>query len=64
VFGEASKPSSIFEEPFFTFEEFSNLRKAYTPLLTSAFDELMLKPSVRDIRLAKEMGPFLPGAEA
>jgi hypothetical protein len=53
---EPEKWDATLEEPFFTFEEFSNCRETYSPLLTRAFEELMMKPSVRDIRLVKEAG--------
>ncbi|CAO2650242.1 Nn.00g015340.m01.CDS01 [Neocucurbitaria sp. VM-36] len=56
--GESSKHVSVLSEPFFSFEEYTAHRETYSYELLCAFDELMLKPSVRDVHLAKEVGPW------
>jgi hypothetical protein len=57
-FGESTRHSSILEEKFFSFDEFCAHREIYSHHLLNAFDELMLKPSVQDVKLAKGTAPW------
>lgn len=56
--GEDAKHVSILEEKFFSFEEFTFHREMSSCHLLRAFDDLMLQPSVKDVHLAKEIGPW------
>jgi hypothetical protein len=58
-FGGSTKHASILEEAFFSFDEFSAHRDAYSQLLVETFNELMLKPNVQDMSLAKDIAPWL-----
>lgn len=58
VLGDASKHAPLLDETFFSFEEFSSHRELYSPYLLDAFHELMLKPGVKDVHLAKEIAPW------
>ena len=56
--GEATKHASILDEAFFSLEDFSSHRERYSRHLLLAFDELMLKPTVKDVHLTKEVAPW------
>jgi hypothetical protein len=56
--GESTKHASILGEAFFSFEDFSSHRERYSAHLLLAFNELMLKPTVQDVHLAKEVAPW------
>jgi hypothetical protein len=57
-FGDSTKHATILDEAFFSFEEFSSHRETYSRLLLETFNELMLKPSVQDVNLAKGIAPW------
>jgi hypothetical protein len=57
-FGESTKHAAIIDEQFFSFDEFCAHRENYSHHLLNAFDDLMLKPSVQDIKLAKGIAPW------
>ena len=56
--GESTTHASMLNEVFFSFEDFSAHRGTYSRHLLLAFDELMPKPSVQDVHLAKEVAPW------
>ncbi|KAF2833501.1 hypothetical protein CC86DRAFT_400119 [Ophiobolus disseminans] len=56
--GESSKHESVLDEPFFSLEEFTSHRERYSPHLLRAVNDLMQKPSVRDVHLAKDVAPW------
>jgi hypothetical protein len=57
-FTEGTQEESILKEPFFSFEEFCAHREEHSRDLRRAFEELMCKPRVSDIKLAKEVEPW------
>ena len=58
AFGDSSTNTSILDEPFFSFEEFTSHREVYSSHLLGAFKELMLKPKIQDVHLAKDVKPW------
>jgi hypothetical protein len=57
-FAEGTQDESILKEPFFSFEEFCAHREEYSRDLLRAFEDLMHKPVVQDINLAKDVEPW------
>ncbi|KAF2730340.1 hypothetical protein EJ04DRAFT_473962 [Polyplosphaeria fusca] len=58
AFDEDKTHASIIDEPFFSFEEYTMHREAYSRLLKSAYLDLMAKPTVQDVQLTHEMKPW------
>jgi hypothetical protein len=58
AFEGTTKHSEILEEPFFSFEEYTAYREMYSQHLLIAYNELMMKPSVKDIELTNEVKPW------
>ncbi len=56
--GDSSKDSPVLSEDFFSFEEFTAHRQAYSPFLLAAFRQLMKVPDTKEVYLAKEVGPW------
>ena len=50
--------SSILDEPFPSFEEYTAFRDIYSPLLTEAYQDLMRKPTDEVIKLTNEIKPW------
>jgi hypothetical protein len=57
-FAEGTQDESILKAPFFSFEEFCAHREVYSSDLLLAFEELMCKPIVQEINLAKDVEPW------
>lgn len=58
AFDGTSKHSSVLNEPFFSFEEFTAYREMYSDQLTLAYTDLMKKPSVQEVKLTNEIKPW------
>lgn len=48
----------LVNEPFFSFEEFTSHREMYSSELRLAYQDLMRKPSVKDVQFANECRPW------
>lgn len=58
TFDDHAKHTSLLDESFFSFEEFCSHRELYSKLLLQAATELMLKPTVEEVKLAKDVAPW------
>jgi hypothetical protein len=58
AFGEASKHTSVLDEPFFSFDEFTSRPEMYSHHLVLAHAKLMCKPLPLRVCLPSEAGPL------